>query len=351
MELLVSKKKKNKIIIIFCVSFAFLGLSVVFFLLFVFSHNKLILIKTPEILTAGNKSLTFLKINYDFNIRQKLFPYNKPLDIEIINGKNLVNVIKTKDGIYLKVKNMQGNVVYDIISEDEKIRSATSVVLDMSDSDNDGFPDIMELTNEPDISNFINWFVDIAESQFYKESYGWAEINKSCSGLVTFAYKEALKKHTNEWVRNYKFLIRKNIGDVEKFNYPEIPVLGDRIFRTKKPPFTKDDLSDDTYNITANVNTLMNFNLKFSGKDISMIKKGDVLFFLNENHPEYPYHSMIYCGDNKNIVYHTGHIDDKNNGEVRLIKIDLLSKHPDWKWHPKIDNPNFIGFFRWNIIN
>jgi uncharacterized protein YfaT (DUF1175 family) len=217
----------------------------------------------------------------------------------------------------------------------------------VEDRDNDYFPDLAELDSESDRQNFTDWFVSIAESQFYAMSPNWEPVNRNCSGLLIFAYKEALKKHDTEWMKQYSYLVRKNIHDVAKFNYPDIPVLGKKLFRYKEGGI---DRITDCFSETANVNNLLNYNLSLVGREKEVLKKGDVLFFNIADNVDMPYHSMVYTGDVDYLVYNTGPLQGNEEGEVRKVRFSDLLKHPDQKWHPVSSNVHFLGFFRWNII-
>jgi len=61
------------------------------------------------------------------------------------------------------------------------------------------------------------------------------------------------------------------------------------------------------------------------------------------------YHSMVYLG-NGLVVYHTGYAPQEG-GEVRLVSLQTLGKHPQKYWHPRPDNPHFLGFYRWKIAS
>lgn len=62
-----------------------------------------------------------------------------------------------------------------------------------TDTDGDGFPDPAELLDETQRSFFRRWFVSIAQSQFYYVHPHWPDVRRDCTGLICFAYKEALK--------------------------------------------------------------------------------------------------------------------------------------------------------------
>jgi len=83
------------------------------------------------------------------------------------------------------------------------------------------------------------------------------------------------------------------------------------------------------------------------GKDLSVARRGDLLFFIHPEAQGSPYHSMVYLGGGK-VVYHTGYAP-QDGGEVRLLTLETLKKHPEDTWHPVKSNPHFLGFFRWKI--
>jgi len=336
----------NKIIIISLIVILFLaGLIILSFI-----NNNTILINNQKYLYADNLSAVFFKITYINPVKQFITPFKGDYKIAVLSGSNLINIIKSQNGFFLKSKYLTG-VVDFTVKVNQNIFNDQIIILDnYNDTDFDGFPDAVELTSERDRANFINWFTVIADSQFYCLADSWYEGKRDCAGLVVFAFKEALKKHDTDWLREYSFITLNNMSDVEKYTYPDLPLLGDKVFRTKSGKFVKEDLENNVFNETSDVNNLVNHNMKFISKDIHDIKKGDLLFFcVNDNIPT-PYHSMIFLGKGDYLVYHTGQIDENNAGEVRKVKLSDLMKHPDSNWHPVKDNPSFLGIYRWNII-
>jgi len=49
------------------------------------------------------------------------------------------------------------------------------------------------------------------------------------------------------------------------------------------------------------------------------------------------------------VVYHTGPID-KRPGEMRLLRLSELLRHPSPRWRPVEGNNNFLGVYRWKIL-
>ncbi|MDZ7288964.1 MAG: DUF1175 domain-containing protein [candidate division KSB1 bacterium] len=225
-----------------------------------------------------------------------------------------------------------------------------------SDLDADGFPDACELDDEADRRNFRRWFVAIAESQLYKEDPAWRKDDHDCAGFIRFAYREALKQHDTNWLRSKPYLIDAAIPDVRKYNYPAVPLLQTKIFRTRDGRFTEADLSDTTFAITALASKLRSYNTIFLGKSLENVQPGDLLFYLNTGDVNMPQHSMIFVGDPRRppsfddyVIYHTGPRDG-NAGVLKKVRLADLLKHPDERWHPAPENRYFLGYYRWKIL-
>lgn len=228
--------------------------------------------------------------------------------------------------------------------------------LSTSDRDADGFPDACELDDETDRRNFRRWFVSIAESQLYKEDPAWRQDDHDCAGLIRFAYREALKQHDSNWLRHKPFLVDAAIADVRKYNYPKVPLLQTKIFRTRAGNFSESNLTDTTFAVTALASKLRSYNTKFLGKTLENVQPGDLLFYLNTGDVQMPQHSMIFLGDSRRpanfddyVIYHTGP-RDKQPGVLKKVRLADLLKHPDERWHPAPENRYFLGYYRWKIL-
>jgi len=231
------------------------------------------------------------------------------------------------------------------------------VTLSVSDLDADGFPDACELDDEGDRRNFRRWFVSIVESQLYKEDPAWRKDDRDCAGLIRFAYREALKRHDTDWLRRKPFLVDAAIADVRKYNYPEVPLLQTKIFRTREGNFCEADLNDTTFAVTALAAKLRSYNTVFLGKSLESVQPGDLLFYLNTGDVKMPQHSMIFVGDPRTppssddcVIYHTGPRDD-DSGVLKKVRLADLLKHPDARWHPAPENRYFFGYYRWKILD
>lgn len=227
----------------------------------------------------------------------------------------------------------------------------------MEDRDEDGFPDVMRLTSLDDQERFRRWFLLVAESQYYRESPAWEDPQKDCSGLVRFAFREALRLHTAAWFQRVRTPIQASVPDIAKYNYPQTP-LGDRLFRTRPGRFRPADLADETFSGFADARTLKSFNTVAIGKDRGRAKPGDLLFYYQSGAHSLPYHMMIYLGKalidggeyHDWVVYHTGPADGRP-GVVKKVTLAMLDEHPSKRWRPVAENPSFLGFYRFMILD
>ena len=226
-----------------------------------------------------------------------------------------VTVLPAHDGSTVIRAGQQAGTLTLTAGEAEK---TVELVLDPTDADRDGFPDVAELLTEEDRAAFRAWFTTTAEAQAHRIDDRWAKVHQDCAGLVRFAYKEALRKHE-----------RPGHRDVAAFTYPNIPLLGDEPFQMR-----------DGFTAAANAKTLWEHNTRMISKDVSAGLPGDLLFFKTEE----GMHSMVLLAGGR-VVYHTGSKDG-----VRLVSLAMLSAHPDAAWHPVPHNPKFLGVHRFHIL-
>jgi hypothetical protein len=228
-----------------------------------------------------------------------------------------------------------------------------------TDSDDDGFPDAAELRSSDDRDSFRRWFAYIAEMQFYKLSGAWNEDQRDCAGLVRFAWREALRGHDRTWFQSisdggegYEAVA----PDVKAYDLKRSP-LGEKLFRADFGPFRQSDLADGKFSEFADARTLKNHNATFISRDRRQARRGDLLFFHQPWVQKFPYHVMIYIGDARHegegggdwVVYHTGS-SPNDKGEVKKVRLAVLDHHPDRRWRPVTNNPNFLGFYRLKIL-
>ena len=224
-----------------------------------------------------------------------------------------------------------------------------------SDLDHDGLPDAAELRTFNDRENFRRWFTWIAEMQFYKLSETWNPEQRDCSGLVRFAWREALRPHDRAWYQRVGDNYRPVAADVSVGLESE--PLREKLFRTAPGTYNTRDLSARKFAEFADAQTLKIFNTRFVSRDREQARPGDLLFFYQPYVQNFPHHVMIFLGParfadegaNDWVVYHTG-ASPGNNGEVKKVRLAVLDHHPNKRWRPLSSNPNFLGFYRLKIL-
>lgn len=231
-------------------------------------------------------------------------------------------------------------------------------VFSWDDLNRDGFPDGLQMQNE-DAENFLKWFRLIAEYQFYKMSPRWNPEQQDCSGLIRFAIREALRRHTRKWL--YEFggdgRLAASAPEDPSLDLDKLPV-GEKIFRTRRGIFRRSDTIDGTFAEFADARTLMSHNCRFISRDPARARPGDLVFYYDPTATDFPYHVMLFLGkpeweeDGQSdwVVYHTG-ATSKASGVVKKVKLSELSHHPDKRWHPSNNNPCFLGFYRLKIVD
>ena len=208
------------------------------------------------------------------------------------------------------------------------------------DEDNDGFPDAAELASFADRESFKRWFTRIAEMQFYHLNEGWNPDQRDCSGLVRFAWREALRRHDRLWFQKMGAGYESVAPDVSIAD-KESRVLGDKLFRTDFGRFESGDIANGTFSEFADARTLKTFNTVFISRDRRQARPGDLLFYYQPWVKKYPYHVMIFIGDFSLasngaadwVVYHTG-ASPTDAGTVKKVELSVLDHHPDARWRP-----------------
>ena len=189
----------------------------------------------------------------------------------------------------------------------------------------------IHLDDPSDVEAFKRWVVNIALSSFLYKPVKWHQSQRDCAGFVRYVFKEALKKHDN--LRGVK-LIRYDIPDVKKYNYPNIPLFADKLFMTDRGPST-----------FANGYQLVTYNFVFISKNVQDAKPADILVFFNKKNLDEPFHIMLFLGKKVGVIYHTG---DKRG--LNKLTIKELLNFPDPYWRPIPPNNMFLGVYRWKGI-
>ena len=215
----------------------------------------------------------------------------------------------------------------------------------ITDSDRDGYPDALELVGR-DRTAFADWFAAIAEAQFYGHASDWKPEDQDCSGLLRYAFVNALEKKDTAWYAKFKFFPRPGSSEVRAYGYP-MPLLSRSVFRQAPGVYQRTDVQDGRFVGRVGAKYLANYSSVFISKDWRHAQRGDLVYFIRPGLRSY--HSMVYLGGGM-VVYHTGgSVED--GGEVRLLSLETLFKHPDRALHPTANNPSFLGFYRWKILN
>jgi uncharacterized protein len=213
-----------------------------------------------------------------------------------------------------------------------------------SDTDQDGFPDVLELLGN-DVKAFNDWFASVAESQYYGISSDWALRDRDCAGLLRYAFVNALMPHDVKWLKKFEYLPPVVQADVRAYTFP-VPIISKSVFRDAPGAYRFDDVMTGKLVGRVGAKYLVNYSMVQVTRDIRKATRGDMLVFIRPKLNSY--HTMVYLG-NSRIVYHTGS-DGDWSGEVRLLRLETLLKHPEAAFHPVLSNPNFLGFYRWKIL-
>ena len=239
-------------------------------------------------------------------------------------------------------------------SEDKRVTRPESAP--DADLDHDGIPDTAELRSFNDRDSFRRWFTWIAEMQFYKLSDEWNTEQRDCAGLVRFAWRESLRKHDRAWYQRMGENYDPVAGDVS-IDLTSEPLRG-KLFRTMPGNYSTRDVADGKFSEFADAQTLKMFNVTFVSRDRQRAQPGDLLFFHQPWVQKFPYHVMIFLGESRLasenardwVVYHTG-ASPQDAGEVKKVRLSVLDQHPNKRWRPLPNNPNFLGFYRLKILN
>jgi len=218
---------------------------------------------------------------------------------------------------------------------------------DYVDSFDDGLPDSLRLHTTEDRAAFRQRFWRLAEMQVELPDGEKSPEIQDCAALLRYAYREALKTHDTEWATS-QHAGDVAFGSVQQWRYPET-MLGTGLFRVRPGPFVKGDEGDGAFAQFADAHALMSWNTYKVGRSFRAAKPGDLIFYrqLERNSP---YHSMVITGRDADwVVYHTGPIG-QGKGELRRMTLKDLLQHPDARWRPVAENPNFLGVFRWNVL-
>ena len=196
----------------------------------------------------------------------------------------------------------------------------------------------LRLADESDRAAFRGWFVLLVDAAFYRTP---AEVT-DCSSLVRYAFREAVKPHTAEWLRLAGLPVAPGLPDVVRRPAQAGGVLP--LFRTtdsRRAPMVE----------FVDARTLVRWNANLLSRDAAAARPGDLLYF-RQHRQQQPDHLMIVVGSSRLdasasdfVVYHTGP-DERGQGEMRKVRLSDLMRHPAARWRPTTANPAFVGVFR-----
>lgn len=214
-----------------------------------------------------------------------------------------------------------------------------------ADRDRDGYPDAAELTGS-DRARFADWFAAIAESQYTRMNADWRPEDRDCGGLLRYAFVNALTTHDAGWLTRFAYFPRPRLGPVQALRYP-LPLLSRSVFRVAGGAYQAGDVEAGRLVGRTGVQHLATHSMRQVSRELASARRGDLLIFLRPGLRSY--HSMVYLGGGR-VVYHTG-ASPAEGGEVRLLTVQNLRRGAERAFHPVGSNPNFLGVYRWKILD
>ena len=184
----------------------------------------------------------------------------------------------------------------------------------------------------------------LALLQARKMSPQWEGKQRDCSGLVRFAYREALE------VRSPKQ--KQKLGIPGALYLPAVSELSRRVL-PQYPQIWQVGFENDgrpRYRAFADAETLISFNFRKKARNLGLARNGDLLVFQKALEDDQPYHLMIFVEDRPDnlVVYHNGARGD--DAQVRVVRVNDLMESPDAVWIPTTANPHFLGVYEWNRL-
>jgi uncharacterized protein YfaT (DUF1175 family) len=289
--------------------------------------------------------------------------YPKKTRVSLRSGGDKVRIVGKPDRsggpaiirLGLRAKREPGEVLVSVEDGEQTHIFKLNLVAAEGDRDLDGFPDAVELVDHSDREAFRHWFSAVAEAQFYAADPRWDRIHRDCAGLVRYSYKQALRRHDKSWLSGTPYLHRPNHPDIRRYNFPEVPILGERVFRVSPGPYRPESGVEGEFSASASARMLWEHNTVFISREVGQALRGDLLFFFDPERHASPMHTMVLLDppdqtDDPRVAYHTGNGSQGDKGEVRIVALSALRTHTDDHWHVRPDNPHFKGFYRWKIL-
>ncbi|HAA04861.1 MAG TPA: DUF1175 domain-containing protein [Syntrophobacteraceae bacterium] len=172
----------------------------------------------------------------------------------------------------------------------------------------------------------------------------WESKQRDCSGLIRFAYREALESRSARQ--------KQKLGIPGMLHLPSLSEYSRRLF--PRYPFIwevgQENDGRPRYGAFADAETLIGFNFRKKSRKLDVARNGDLLVFQKALEDDQPYHLMIYVEDRPEnlVVYHNGARGDE--AQVRVVRVSDLKESPDPIWIPSTNNPHFLGVYEWNRL-
>lgn len=189
---------------------------------------------------------------------------------------------------------------------------------------------------------FRAWFIALLEAQVDRPSLWWEPAQRDCAGLMRFCFREAWGPHTAEW--------RDRVG------FPGPPVARDPD-AALAGPWRQAFPTPEGWQPFAKGAFLRDLACTELGRDVSLGRPGDLIFFSKGGARPQPDHVMAFTRPDTDgqpmLVYHTGPERSggtTSEGEVRRVRLADLQRHPDAAFRPHPENPAFLGVFRWRVL-
>jgi len=189
--------------------------------------------------------------------------------------------------------------------------------------------------NAVQMKSFRSWFITLIEDQITRgPNPRWTQ--RDCASLVRFAVNETFAHHDLKWRKSNGYIGRALPAQIE-------------LTAKEREHFKIWKNSDGQKSFFVRALPLIQQNAVFVGKNTENLEAGDLLFFDQGDDQ----HVMVWTGNR--IVYHNGHRprsnEKTNDSGLRVVNMDELLNWNDTRWQPRIENPNFIGFYRFSFLH
>lgn len=178
---------------------------------------------------------------------------------------------------------------------------------------------------------FRAWFVAILDEQSRRApTPRW--VHRDCAGLVRFSAQEALRNHDARWLAAMGW-------DTTRPRPPELDLQP-----AQRQAAGTWALPNEQSSAYASAVAIVQNNCRLIGRERQAALQGDLLFFDQGDDQ----HLMVWTG--QTVVYHTGAEPNASDNGLRRLRWEQLMRWPDTRWRPTLDNRNFAGLYRFQIL-